>query len=217
MQSAASTNAGFVTGTTALTPFAAYVTLPSANSINSQVYQVNSNTTVFQSGASTSAAYALQINNGSTLSNIAPITFTIGNNATEAGLILNSGSSIQANADVSNPFTLAFGAAEGLIYVNGNSFISANITGSAGITVFGPLSTNNGQITGTTGSLTYSGTDGFTGAITVNNATLVLANSVGTIANAINVRGGTLNIAPYTPANWALTGIQLAPAAGPST
>jgi autotransporter-associated beta strand protein len=103
---------------------------------------------------------------------------TIGDNTAghQAGLILNGGA-------VSDG-TLNFGSDEGTVYTNKlDSSISANITGSGGLTTFGA------------GKLTLSGSNtGLSGGLNINQGTLVVSSdaNLGSAGNAINFGGGTL-------------------------
>ncbi|HEY5313598.1 MAG TPA: hypothetical protein VIK18_13815, partial [Pirellulales bacterium] len=101
--------------------------------------------------------YALQVDAGSVVTATGQ-TLTIGNGSGQAGLILNSGSSITGG-------TLAFGAAEGVINVGDHftSTISAGITGTGGLTI----------ATTSLGGLTLSGNNtGLSGTITANAGTI---------------------------------------------
>ena len=114
-----------------------------------------------------------------------------------AGLIMNGGD-IDAG-------TLAFGAAEGVIYTSESGLgtsISSAISGSGGLTLFGPgtltLAADNsaslsGPVNINDGMLVAAGVNGATGAgdVTVNsNATLAVS---GTVSGAVTVgQSGTL-------------------------
>ena len=173
-----------------------------------------SNLTVYTStgGANTvsvaSAAYALQVNGTTiTLSN----TLTLGNSITVGsvtnnvgGLILNSGGSAGgAGSTISGSGTLAFGTAEGLIYVSDTSSttpgytpspstISSTISGSAGITVFGPSGGVGTLILG--GANTYTGGTRFnSGIVQVSTDTTSANSNLGASGtNALTFNGGTL-------------------------
>ena len=104
------------------------------------------------------AVYALNTN-GQTITATGQ-TLTVGNNSGQAGLILNGGT-------ISGG-TLAFGAAEGTIYTSKvGGQITAAITGSGGITSFGP-----GTLSLASTSNTYSG------PTAVNSGTLQLGLQV---------------------------------------
>jgi autotransporter-associated beta strand protein len=128
------------------------------------------------------------------------ITFSSGAGNIGGGILFNATSTIspvQTAAATVTPVTLtstlAFGANEALIYsasgVTGT--INSQITGSNGLTKFG------------TGQVNLSGSNSFTGAITLNQGTLALLNpisnngtSVNSVSNGQNIiiNGGTLVI-----------------------
>ncbi len=176
VQNGAGTSADFLNANAGALAVASYAggALPTSVGSSSLVY--TSNGTVLSAGT---AAYAVQVNGGNTISGAA--TLTLGNGVNQAGLILNSGSGITAT-------TLAFGAAEGVVYANGASTISSAITGTAGLTIFGggtvTLSGNNTSLTG--------------GALTINGSTLVVTAitnlNIGGAAGAMTLAAGTLNI-----------------------
>ncbi len=167
-----------------ISDFTAYI----SGNINGQ-----SNAVVFEAasgGANTltgaAAVFALKVDNGINVSGNA--TLTVGNGAGQAGVILNGGT-ISAT-------TLAFGAAEGVVYTSSaGGQISSQITGTSaqGLTVFGPgtlvLSTSAGN--------TYTGTTTINGGILAVNNTSgsgtgsgnVVVNSTGTLAG-----NGTLTL-----------------------
>lgn len=132
-------------------------------------------------------AYALQVNGGGSV-DLNGSSLTIGNNTGQAGLILNSASTISNTGALSN---LAFSAAEAVVYVNGASSFgtNVNVTGSAGLTLFGP------------GSLSLQGaTNGLTGGnlIVQRGATLTLGTTFALGARQLTLAGGTLNVAAST-------------------
>lgn len=131
--------------------------------------------------------YALKVGAGGTG---APTTLTVGAgntltvgggvSGTQAGVILNGTTSGTGfgPAGISGG-TLAFGAAEGLVYVNsGGGQISSAITGSGGLTVFG------------NGVLTLGGANTLTGPLNLNA-------SAGT---ALTLRAAAANTLPTTTA-----------------
>jgi autotransporter-associated beta strand protein len=102
---------------------------------------------------------------------------SVGNGGSpQAGVILNGGAITDG--------TLNFGSDEGTVYTSkAGASISANITGSDGLTTFGA------------GKLTLSGTNtGLTGGLNINEGTLVVSSdaNLGSASNAINFGGGTL-------------------------
>jgi outer membrane autotransporter protein len=117
----------------------------------SNVVQVSSNQTL---NANTQA-YALNVEDGKTITIGTSDTLTIGNGSNPAGLILDS-TSISGG-------TLAFGASEAVIDVKGTTTVSSAVTGTGGLTLSG------------SGTLVLSGTaGGLTGAINVDSGTLQL-------------------------------------------
>ena len=108
-------------------------------------------------------------------------TLTLGNGINPSGLILDSGSAVDGG-------TLAFGAAEGLVYASGATSIGSalnptTITGAGGVTFFGP------------GTVTLNGTNTYTAATNLAGPGGVQINSsaaLGAAANAVNFNGGSL-------------------------
>ncbi len=98
-------------------------------------------------------------------------------------MILNGGSIISSSGSGS----VAFGADEGTVYTSSTgATISANITGSGGLTTFGP------------GKLILSGTNtGLTGGLNLNQGTVNVSAdaNLGSSNNPINFGGGTLQFA----------------------
>ncbi len=135
-------------------------------------------------GASGANAYALRVG---------AVTATVSGTVTINGLAAGSGNSGLAGI-ILNPTTtastitggtLAFGSSEGLIYVGsgtGGGSISSAITGTAGVTTFGP------------GTLTLGGTNTFTGGLNINGNTVSVSSDarLGASTNGINLNGGTL-------------------------
>ena len=95
---------------------------------NTKKVLINSAQTI----SANTTAYALH--NDSTINLNPNVTLTIGNGATQAGLILDN-AVIQP---ASGTATQAFGAAEGMIYVSGTSTNRTILSGSGGIRTFGP-------------------------------------------------------------------------------
>jgi hypothetical protein len=166
-----------------------FLTYSSANGFYLATYSSNTditagnNTTVFQSnGSSTNltltsgnaAVYALQ-DNGQTI-NLNGNALTTGTGGGQAGIILNGGTISSG--------TLAFGGAEGVVYTSlANGAISSQITGSNGVTYFGP-----GVIT-----LSNAATVGnYTGSTYVNNTTVNANNSANFSTGTIFLMGGTI-------------------------
>jgi autotransporter-associated beta strand protein len=124
------------------------------------VYDVVDTQTLEGDAAATVAA--LEIDNGEVAG--ADATLTVGSQVSGdvAGVILNGGTSTVG--------TLAFGASEAVIYTsNDGGVITSTLSGSGGLTTFGP------------GSLLLSGDSEstLTGQVTLNAGTLILAGSTG--------------------------------------
>jgi autotransporter-associated beta strand protein len=104
-------------------------------------------------------AYALNVENGKTLTIGGGDTLTIGNGSNPAGLILEGTTAI-------NGGTLAFGASEAVIDVKSTNTISSAVTGTGGLTLAG------------SGTLVLSGTaGGLSGPINIDSGTLQLSTA----------------------------------------
>lgn len=142
------------------------------------VYDVVDTQTLQGEAAATVAA--LEIANGEVAGADATLTVGSQDSGDVAGVILNGGTSTVG--------TLAFGASEAVIYTsNDGGVITSMLSGSGGLTTFGP------------GSLLLSGDSEATlsGPVTVNAGTLVLAGSTGSPSGwgdiAVNA-GATLQV-----------------------
>ncbi len=148
-------------------------------------------TSVYQPAAAVAlagpeSAYAIQ-NNGFNI-DLEGNTLTVGGGSGQAGIILN-GAAIE---DSAGNGALAFGGAEGVVYSsNGSPTISAKITGTGGLTTFGP------------GDLTLSGNNaGLSGGLNLNQgiATVTADDNLGSTSNPITFGGGTLQFGgAFTP------------------
>ncbi len=132
------------------------------------------------------SAYAIQ--NGAFNIDLEGNILTVGGGSGQAGIILN-GAAIE---DSAGGGALAFGGAEGVVYSsNGNPTISAKITGTGGLTTFGP------------GDLTLSGNNaGLSGGLNINQGTVTVNADadLGSSTNPINFNGGTLQFsAAFAP------------------
>lgn len=136
---------GYVAATPAATSLK-----PSATA--AELVQISSSDSLSGNGS----AYALDIEDGKTVTLTSGNTLTIGNGAAAAGLIMDGGSATITGG------TLAFGVSEAVIDVKGTNIISAPITGSGGITLSG------------SGSLQLNNGSANTGATVVNSGTLIL-------------------------------------------
>ncbi len=136
--------------------------------------------------------YALSTGNtttGGQAINLGGHTLSVGDNTTgnQAGIIMNGGSITGG--------TLAFAADEATIYTSAaNATISANMTGTGGVTTFGP------------GTLTLAGTSNtFSGGLTINQGVLSVSSNVNlgaTTGNNITFGGGTLQFgAAFSPSS----------------
>ena len=182
------------------TAYTSTSTLPTSGG-GSQVIALSGNATA----TGNVAAYALNTE-GKTVA-LATHTLTIGDGVDPAGLILSTGTAISNG-------TLAFGSSEGVIWMSGSPTISAQITGSNGLTFSGSggvtISTAanvSGPLTLDSGTLTLSAANVFSGdaaGLTMSNvkskpaaATLTLTASnafsqLNTVGNnsTINLSGG---------------------------
>jgi fibronectin-binding autotransporter adhesin len=173
-----------------IVPYAGYSAFNGgAAGSSSTIYQTNATST--NTVSANSSAYGLQVN-GATISISNTFTLTV------SGLILNSGAS--SGSTINGAGALGFGSAEGLIYVSDTmstgtagfaSTIASTISGTGGITVFGP--------TLGAGTLILSGTNSFSGNVRLNSGIVQVssdsssANSnLGAAANTLTFQGGTL-------------------------
>jgi len=142
-----------------------------------------STSTVDQTGNGTlsanASAYALKVNDGAVITATGH-TITLGDGTDPAGLIMGGGSAAITGG------TLAFGGSEAFIYAKGTSSISAEITGSNGLTLAG------------SGTLQLSTVASLSGAITLDSGTLSL-----TTANVLSsdVAGLMLGDVKSSPSN----------------
>ena len=214
-----------------LTYLGTVAALPGSGSTASSIYQVTAGTTVTTS----EPVYALKVT-AATLTLTTGTSLTVGGTSGQAGLILNTnGSSTGASIAVgAGTPTLAFGNQEGVIFSGGGgtatNSIATTITGTAGITEFGPTTlvlSGTNSYTGTTtvnGTLSIPGVSGadtnlgavptsvtsnalvFNGGTLINTAAVTLAANRGIV---LNVAGGTL--APATgitlTVNGAISGV----------
>jgi fibronectin-binding autotransporter adhesin len=154
------------------------------------LFAANEITDVTASLTATTASnpYALRVGPTITLTNAGTTTVNggaaSGTNSGVGGVILNAGATVTTNDAVITGGTLAFGASEGAIFVatagTGIGKISSAITGTAGLTKFGP------------GALTLDGNNsGLSGAVQLNQGTLNLnsANAIGT--GSFTIKDGT--------------------------
>ena len=136
-----------------------------------------------QTISANTTAYALR--NDSTINLNPNVTLTIGNGATQAGLILDN-AVIQP---ASGTATQAFGAAEGMIYASGISSNRTVITGSGGIRTFGPGRLVQGApLNHTGGTVVESGALQLDGLAVSGNGNLTLG------ANGKLVVGGSTGV-----------------------
>ena len=174
---------GFIdaaTGTSSYTTRAADATL-AANEI--------SDVTTSLTAADTSNPYALRVG-AVTLTNAGTTTVNGGvsgvANSGLGGIILNP----TATASVISGGTLAFGSSEGVVYVGsgaGGGSITSAITGTAGLTKFGPgvLTLNNAANT-------------YTGTTTINSGTLAEGANDQIATGAVTINGGIFSLGAFT-------------------
>lgn len=156
--------------------------------VQTAVYSTSTNITTAGASAAFSASgtmtltadaslYSLRTAASTTIAG-ANFTLTIGN-GTQGGVILN-GAAV-------NTKRLAFTTGEALVYAGGaqSSTISAIISGSGGLTKFGPQ------------TLVLSGANEFTGLLSLNGGTLQAAvdGNLGDPTSTLNFNGGTLRAA----------------------
>ncbi len=148
------------------------------SSTNTSVVSNTADTTLSSGGA----AFALR--DTATIAVPTGQTLALGNGAGQAGLILNGGA-------ITGAGTLDFGAAEGTVYTSlAGGVISTAITGSGGLTTFGP------------GELMLTGATSFTGGLNINQGIVNVGSSAELGAHAINMNGGTLQFgAPMSLTN----------------
>jgi autotransporter-associated beta strand protein len=151
------------------------------------------------------ASFGLTVS-GATLTIHGGDSLTLGNsnNTNVATLILDNNAQIAPLVAAGGSLSFAAGV-EGLIYVGGGNTITAPITGSSGITVFGP------------GTLTLQDTNAYTGGTRINGpATLAIGTSkeLGA-ANTTTINGGTLEAAGTAQVNLAANqGLVIGPYGG---
>ena len=165
------------------------------------MYQATGNTAL----TANTTAFALKVAPGWAVSG--GYTLTLGGPASaQAGLILDGGASVGTT-------TLAFAAAEGVVYSGGSTpnTISAVVSGTNGLTVYGPQALILGGVTNTyTGPTTVDGVLEITGTTDINLGAVPGAVT----ANNVVFNGGTL----VTTGNLTLgtnRGMVLGGAAGP--
>jgi fibronectin-binding autotransporter adhesin len=147
-----------------------YVAVPytdSGSGSSGGIRTATSTSIVDQTGNATlnanAQAYALKVNDGSVITANTGGTFTItlGDGSHPAGLIMDGGSAAITGG------ILAFGGSEAVIYASGSNSISAEVTGSNGLTLSG------------SGTLTLGAATSLSGAVNIDSGTLSL-----TAANA---------------------------------
>ena len=133
------------------------------------------------------------------------ITLTMGNSASNtAQIILNGGTIAPATAGSATQL-LAFGGSEGTIYTSAaGGTISAKMTGTNGVTTFGPgtLTLSGGNGTGLTGTYTVNaGRTIVSGATTFATATVnggIFESAAANTATNLNVNAGQFNVTSNT-------------------
>ena len=164
-------------------------TASTGNSTN--ILTASANSVVLQStnitGATVSSnlqAYALSVQNGTGIA-LNGHTLTLGDGSHPAGLILNGGASITGS-------TLATGGSELVIWQAGKSnntnTISAQITGSGGLTIAGGLQATNLNLSGAnangSGTLNLNTATAETGLVTIDSGVVTL-NAVNAFFSSI--------------------------------
>ncbi|MGA2441417.1 MAG: autotransporter-associated beta strand repeat-containing protein, partial [Tepidisphaeraceae bacterium] len=136
----------------------------------------------------TAAATVYALNAEAQTIDVAGHALNVGDNLVghQAGVILNGGSII----DSGGTGALAFNQDEGTIFTSkAGGTISASITGTGGVTAFGP------------GKLYLTGNNSFTGGLNVNQGTVNVAtdSNLGASGGSITFGGGTLQFASSFP------------------
>ena len=174
--SATNTAADFVALSGTASPYSVAVAtytgvLPVSGGLKGGVYQATTNTTL----TANEAVYALKVLPGMDV-NATGYTLTLGGTSGQAGLILNG-----SNAGILGG-TLAFGTQEGVIYSGGgsSSSITSAITGSGGVTIFGPS------------PLILSGANTYTGGTNIDGTVSVASDVFGAGSGNLAFNGGTL-------------------------
>jgi len=148
----------------------------------------NSPGNVVALGANTTAAgnvAAFALNTEGKTIGLGGHTLTLGDGTNAAGLILASGSAISNG-------TLAFGGSEGVIWMSGtNPTISAQITGSNGLTFAGSGGVTISTAANVSGAITIA-----SGAVTLSAANVFANNTAGVLLDDVkkNPAPSTLNI-----------------------
>ena len=120
----------------------------------------------------------------------ASAVLTIGSASNAANLIALSGNSGFSGANA----TLAFGAVEGCLFTHGNLSISSLITWTGGLTK-----------SGSTGTLTLSYANTYTGTTIINSGTLAYATNNAISSGAVTLINAALSLAGYSDTIGALT------------
>lgn len=153
-----------------------------------------SGATVTKSGAGTWQFGFANTYTGTTTVNAGTLQYTVSNALSNGAVTVNGGTfDIGAFSDAVGAVTLTGGTIAGTTGVlTGTSYTMQNgdataILGGAGVT----LSKT------TSGTVTLSGTNTYTGATTITAGTLIASNTqaLGTVAGAINLNGGVLDLA----------------------
>ena len=161
---------GFVIATYADTNFAA----PS----NSKTESISAPQTL----TANKSVYAIRVGASDNITLNNNVALSVGSGSGQAGVILN-GATIQAGIGQTNT-SLAFGAAEGVIYANAaGGTINLPITGTGGVTEFGP------------GTLFLTGANTFTGplSITGGHVAAISPAALGNPSNTVQLNAGTLS------------------------
>ncbi len=166
-----------------------YSTNTIANSLAGDVVAIQPPTSRTTTLSANATAYALKIGSRgvSQTLDLGTNTLTLGD-ATNSGLILN-------NSTIQNGTVQLNGA--GYVYTSGNSTISATITGSNGLTVFGPAS-GGAALTLTSISNSFGNTNINSNSLVVSSNSNLGPDTFNSNPVSINFYGGQLTISGTT-------------------
>jgi fibronectin-binding autotransporter adhesin len=137
------------------------------------------------------SANSVNLATGASIDGAQPLSVT-------SGMILDSGTGSGGVADIggTTPGTLAFGSAEGIVYVDGLTGSGQTLT--IGSVITGSNATNGLTFTGGVngaGNLILTGSNTYTGATTINSGTLTVDASSTGVATAALANTSAVNVA----------------------
>jgi fibronectin-binding autotransporter adhesin len=160
-----------------------------ANSVAGDVVAVQPPISTLTTLSANATAYALKVGGGGV-----PQTLDLGTNTLDLGDAINSGIIVN-NSTIQNGTVQLNGA--GYVYTSGNSAISAAITGSNGLTVFGPAS-GGATLTLTSTSNSYGNTNINSNTLVVSSNSNLGPDTLNSNPVSINFYGGQLTIVGTT-------------------